>query len=330
MVAPPPPPGVPLGPAPAPGPVATTIPEPAPVRGRFLPLRPLTVADVLDGAVRAVRRVIGPTAALVLVVLGPLQLVTNLAISRVAPGLVGGGLTALVDLDVLLTATGSEALVLVNLLTGLLGYLLSLVASAGVVALLLAEDRGEHPSLGGALRVAVRALVAILVASFLLSSLAGTVGIVVLLGSILVLVIPFVGPVVFVLLVLPILVVGIALAVALTSVVVPVAVVERGGPIQTLTRAVTIVARRPVAIAGITVLMGIVVGVLALALQLPFVLLAGIAPVGGWAVEALGTTAGQLISVPLSAAAALLVYLDVRVRSEGLDLEVRARELAGT
>jgi hypothetical protein len=61
----------------------------------------------------------------------------------------------------------------------------------------------------------------------------------------------------------------------------------------------------------------------------PVLLLAGLLPAGGWALEALGTTTGQLISVPLSAAAALLVYLDVRVRTEGLDLEVRARELAG-
>jgi hypothetical protein len=301
-----------------------------PIRGRVLPLRPLTVADVLDGSVRAVRRVVAPTIALVLVVLGPLQLLTNLAISRIAPGLVGGGLAGLFDPESFLAAEfAAGPLVLVNLLAGLLGYLLSLIASAGVVALLLALDRGEALSLGAALSVAVRVLLAVLVASFLLSSLAGSIGLAVLVASIVVLVLPVIGPIVFVLVVLPVLIAGIALTVALTSVVVPVAVVERGGPIQTLVRAVTIVARRPLAIAGITLLMAIVVGILAVAIQLPVVLLAGIVPAGGWAVEALGTTAGQLISVPLSAAAALLVYLDVRVRTEGLDLEVRAHELAG-
>ncbi len=317
MAGPPPPPGsLPMG-----GP---------PIRGRVLPLRPLTVADVLDGSVRAVRRVVAPTLALVLVVLGPLQLLTNLALSRIAPGLVGGGLAGLFDPESFLAAEFAVGpLVLVNLLAGLLGYLLSLIASAGVVALLLALDRGEPLSLGAALRVAVRVLLAVLVASFLLSSLAGSIGLAVLVASIVVLVLPVIGPIVFVLVVLPVLVAGIALTVALTSVVVPVAVVERGGPIQTLTRAVTIVARRPLAIAWITLLMAVVVGILAVAVQLPVLLLAGVLPAGGWAVEALGTTAGQLISVPLSAAAALLVYLDVRVRTEGLDLEVRAHELAG-
>jgi hypothetical protein len=282
---------------------------------------------VLDGSVRAVRRVVWPTAALVLVVLGPLQLLTNLAISRLAPGLVGGGLEGLLDLDVAFTTEVAGSLVLVNLLTGLLGYLLSLVASAGVVALLLAIDRGEPAALGSALRAAGRALVATLVASFLLSAAAGSLGFVALLATVVVLVVPVVGPVLFVLVVLPVLVVGIALALALTAVVVPVAVVEGGGPIQTLTRTVTIVARRPLVIAWITLLMAVVVGVLALALQLPFLLLAGLVPAGGWAVEAFGATAGQLVSVPLSAAAALLVYLDVRVRTEGLDLVVRARAL---
>jgi hypothetical protein len=75
------------------------------------------------------------------------------------------------------------------------------------------------------------------------------------------------------------------------------------------------------------VLVGVVTVVLALALQLPFLLLAGVAPSGGWAIEALGQTAGQVLSVPVSAAAALLVYLDVRVRSEAVDLRVRARAL---
>jgi hypothetical protein len=329
VAGPPPPSGLPPMGAPMPVAVGSPAMAPTPIRGRVLPLRPLTVADVLDGSVRAVRRVVGPTVALVLVVLGPLQLLTNLAISRIAPGLVGGGLGGLFDPESFLaTELAAGPLVLVNLLAGLLGYLLSLIASAGVVALLLALDRGEPVSLGSALRDAVRVLVAVLVASFLLSGLAASVLGVLLVASIVVLVLPVIGPLVFVLVVLPVVVAGIALTVALTSVVVPVAVVERGGPIQTLTRAVTIVVRRPVAIAWITLLMAIVVGILAVAVQLPALLLSGVLPVGGWAVEALGTTAGQLISVPLSAAAALLVYLDVRVRTEGLDLEVRVRELA--
>jgi hypothetical protein len=320
-----PPPGAPPAPTPSrPRPVGG---PPVPFTGRLLPLRRLTVADVLDGAFRTFRAVVGPAAVIVLVVIGPLQFATNLVLSRVAPEIVGGGLAALVDLDVFAAAPADNALVLTNLLSGLLGYLLSLVASAGVVALVLAADRGAPAEVGGPLRLALQVLVPTLVASFLLGILGIAAAIALALGSLVLVVIPVLGIVAFVLLVLPLYVLGIAAFVALTSLVVPVAVVERRGPLATLNRTIGVFARQPLRIAWITVLVGVVTVVLALALQLPFLLLAGVAPSGGWAIEALGQTAGQVLSVPVSAAAALLVYLDVRVRSEAVDLRVRARAL---
>ncbi|MFO7960187.1 MAG: hypothetical protein R6U94_04495 [Nitriliruptoraceae bacterium] len=298
-----------------------------PFAGQLLPLRRLTVADVLDGAFRTFRAVVGPAAVIVLVVIGPLQFATNLILSRVAPEIVGGGLAALTDLDVFAAAPADNTLVLTNLLGGLLGYLLSLVASAGVVALLLTVDRGGAAEVGGPLRLALRVLLPTLVASFLLGMLGITAAIAVAVGSLLLVAIPILGILAFVLLVLPLYVVGIAAFVALITLVVPVAVVERRGPLATLGRTVQVFTRQPLRIAWITLLVGVVTAVLALALQLPFLLVAGVAPSGGWAIEALGQTAGQVLSVPVSAAAALLVYLDVRVRSEAVDLRVRARAL---
>jgi len=298
-----------------------------PFAGHLLPLRRLTVADVLDGAFRIIRAVVGPAAVIVLVVIGPLRFATNLVLSRVAPEIVGGGLAALTDLDVFAAAPADNTLVLTNLLSGLLGYLLSLVASAGVVALLLTVDRGGPADVGGPLRLAFRVLVPTLVASFLLGALGIAAAIAGAVGSLLLVVIPVLGILVFVLLVLPLYVVGTAAFVALITLVVPVAVAERRGPLATLTRTVQVFARQPLRIAWITLLVGVVTAVLALALQLPFLLLAGVVPTGGWAIEALGQTAGQVLSVPVSAAAALLVYLDVRVRSEAVDLRVRARAL---
>lgn len=298
-----------------------------PFGGQLLPLRRLTVADVLDGAFRTFRAVFAPAAVIVLVIIGPLQFATNLVLSRVAPGIVGGGLSAIVDLDVFAAAPADNALMLTNLVSGLLGYLLSLVASAGVVALLLAVDRGEEGQVTSPLGLAFRVLLPTLIASFLLGVLGITAAIALAIGSVVLLVIPILGVVVMVLVVLPLYLLGIASIVALISLVVPVAVVERRGPLATLGRAVRVFTRQPLRIAWISLLVGVVTLILALALQLPFLLLSGVAPTGGWAIEALGETAGQIVSVPVSAAAALLVYLDVRVRWEAVDLRHRARTL---
>ena len=299
-----------------------------PFTGQLLPLRRLTVADVLDGAFRAFRAVVAPAAVIVLIIIGPLQLATNLVLSRVAPGVVGGGLSAIIDLDVFAAAPADNALVLTNLVSGLLGYLLSLVASAGVVALLLAVDRGEQRQVTGPLGLAFRVLLPTLIASFLLGLLGIAIAVAVAIGSVVLLVIPILGVIAFVLVVLPVYLLGIASFVALISLVVPVAVVERRGPLATLGRAVRVFTRQPLRIAWITLLVGVVTLILALALQLPFLLLSEVAPAGGWAIEALGETAGQILTVPVSAAAALLVYLDVRVRWEAVDLRNRARTVA--
>jgi len=298
-----------------------------PFDGQLLPLRRLTVADVLDGAFRTFRAVFAPAAVIVLVIIGPLQFMTNLVLSRVAPSVVGGGLSAIVDLDVFAAAPADNALVLTNLVSGLLGYLLSLVASAGVVALLLAVDRGEERQVTSPLGLAFRVLLPTLIASFLLGALGIGAAIALAIGSLVLLVIPILGVVVMVLVVLPLYLLGIASFVALISLVVPVAVVERQGPLATLARAVRVFTRQPLRIAWISLLVGVVTLILALALQLPFLLLSEVAPTGGWAIEALGETAGQILSVPVSAAAALLVYLDVRVRWEAVDLRHRARTL---
>ena len=298
-----------------------------PFGAQLLPLRRLTVADVLDGAFRTFRAVFAPAAVIVLVIIGPLQFATNLVLSRVAPGLVGGGLPAIIDLDVFAAAPADNALVLTNLVSGLLGYLLSLVASAGVVALLLAVDRGEEGQVTGPLGLAFRVLLPTLIASFLLGVLGIAAAIALAIGSVVLVVIPIVGVIVLVLVVLPLYLLGIASFVALISLVVPVAVVERQGPLATLARSVRVFTRQPLRIAWISLLVGVVTLVLALALQLPFLLVSGLVPTGGWAIEALGETAGQILSVPVSAAAALLVYLDVRVRWEGVDLRHRARAL---
>jgi hypothetical protein len=75
---------------------------------------------------------------------------------------------------------------------------------------------------------------------------------------------------------------------------------------------------------------GIVSQVLSISLALLPTLLADVmGETWGWLVLAAGNTAASLITIPFVAAAAALAYLDVRVRTEGLDLELRAVEILG-
>lgn len=301
---------------------------PLPFAGRLLPLRRLTVADVLDGAYRLFRAVLGPAVVLVLVIMGPLQLLTNLILDRVAPGVVGGGITGLIDLDPT-AATGSEvALLTTGLASGLLGTVLSLIAAAAVTAMLLAVDRGEEPTLGASVGAAARVLVSVLVASVLLAILGGALFIGASVVSVIVAIIPIIGLIFLLLVFLPLLLVATAAFLALLSLVVPVAVVERTGPLATVSRTLWVFTRAPVRIVWISLLLAVVVAVLTVAIQLPFLLTSEVVGTAGWAIESVGEVAGQLLSVPVTAAAALLVYLDVRVRVEGLDLRVRARDMA--
>jgi hypothetical protein len=47
----------------------------------------------------------------------------------------------------------------------------------------------------------------------------------------------------------------------------------------------------------------------------------------GWPLLALGGIAANLVVVPFTASAFVLLYLDLRVRSEGLDIEMSARDV---
>src|SRR5690606_29838296 len=47
----------------------------------------------------------------------------------------------------------------------------------------------------------------------------------------------------------------------------------------------------------------------------------------GWVLIAVANVLGSLLTMPVVAAATVLVYLDLRVRTEGLDLELEAAEV---
>jgi hypothetical protein len=118
-------------------------------------------------------------------------------------------------------------------------------------------------------------------------------------------------------------------------------VLEREGPVRALGRSWRLVRGSYWRVFGITLLAGLIVVVTAGVLQIPFSLLAALAGGGNSLLPATGgSVAGILISAvggvvagavarPISAGVAVLLYVDLRMRREGLDLVLQTAAGSG-
>jgi len=108
----------------------------------------------------------------------------------------------------------------------------------------------------------------------------------------------------------------------------PVIGAERVGPIQAMRRSARLVNRRFWNVLGAALLGYLVEQLFAFAIGLApelislFVGTEGI----GWVIPAVVGVITQLITLPFVASVTVLIYLDLRIRTEGLDLELRAGE----
>jgi len=97
---------------------------------------------------------------------------------------------------------------------------------------------------------------------------------------------------------------------------------------EALRRSVRLVRARYFPVMGLAVLMGVVSGLLGLALaSLPQALALSLDSESAWPLLALASILSHVVTTPFVAAATVLLYLDLRVRTEGLDLELAAREV---
>jgi hypothetical protein len=82
---------------------------------------------------------------------------------------------------------------------------------------------------------------------------------------------------------------------------------------------------------GITLLAGIIVAVAGGILQLPFTVLSALSGSGivGTVIIVIGTIAAGTVTRPITAGVTVLLYVDMRMRKEGLDLALRTASGTG-
>jgi uncharacterized membrane protein YgcG len=260
-------------------------------------LRPLGIGEILDAGIKLFMR---HWRTLVLSVVGlvlPVQIISALVTASVAPE----------QFDFTTTQTGvtedEEAEFLVGQgIVLLLSFISVLLATAVCFKAVADAYLGIEPDWRRSLRFAVRRLLGLVV-------LAIAYGVAIVIG--------------FLLVIVP----GIWLAVAF-SVAVPALLLERVGPFAAMGRSFRLVRGRWWATFGALLVGYLLVGILGGIVQGIVMVVPGVIADGNTVVGAIGAvvggTLGAVLTTPYSAAVIALVYFDLRVRKEGLDLQLIA------
>jgi hypothetical protein len=320
-------------------------PRPAPKPG-VIPLRPLSVSEMLDGAFTSIRRnpraTLGAAAVLLTInavittaialalarAVGPVSLTPR---QQLTPGQFSHQVTRLAEVAL---PVGGVTLLLTFIVDLVLTGLLTVVIARGVL--------GHQVTGSQAWRLARPRLPALLGVTLLIPAIILGLWLVLALALIVLGAAGAPGAVLGTLAVA-----GVIAAACLTvwllimfRMAAPVVVLERQRVLSSLSRSWRLVRGSFWRVFGITLLAGLIVLVTTVVLEIPFDLLSAVAG-GSGSVFATGgafgggSTAGVIISAiggivagsvarPVEAGVAVLLYVDLRMRREGLDLALQA------
>ncbi|MGH8898709.1 MAG: hypothetical protein ACRDZ4_17240 [Egibacteraceae bacterium] len=294
-----------------------------------IPLRPMNLGDLLDGAVRLFVANWRPLLLTVGVVVVPLQLLSAF-LQRDQPRL--GLFQLFTDPTALerlaqqgsLASPGQQTASLAGLV-----LLLFLPVLVGAVCLVVGRSYlGQPVDWRAALRTAggrfgsllgATILVSLLVASLFLPAFALFVAAIVAQSG---------GLVALGFLLLLGGIVGVVIVSSLYVAVAPAVVTEGIGPVAAMRRSWRLRRPRLWPTVGVVLVTWLFTGVISLIVG---VVTSGIAAgLGGpfaWVLTGIGGLLGQLVGIPLGAIVATLLYFDGRIRQEGLDLQMMAADL---
>jgi len=313
-----------------------------------IPLRPLGVGEILDGAFTSIRRNPRATLGIAALLLTASAVITTAmslllmhyvgSVTLPTPGqqLTTSQATHLLSriLEVL-APTAAVSVVLAFIVDTVLTGLLTVVIGRGVLGFKITAGeawqiaRPRLAALIGAtlliplILIGLWAVYAIVLAILVMAHAPGAlIGVLAALGAI----------------------AGIVLTIWFTimfRMAGPAVVLEREGPARALARSWRLVRGSFWRVLGITMLAGLIVVVTAGVLQIPFGLLAALAGggnsllpstggnVAGILISAVGGVVAGAVARPISAGVAVLLYVDLRMRREGLDLTLQTAAAGG-
>lgn len=314
---PPPPPPPPGGPPPPPPPGAGPSGPGDPWGGRragIIPLHPMSLGDVLDTAFKLFRATLGTAVLTVAVVYGPLSLLTSLP---------GATLELADPADPFAGMSGGS--VALSLLAIVVAALVGPLVTAAVTILAIHRERGIETSWQDAYRLAGRRYGTILLATLqlFLVTLGAAIAIVIPAGLI-AMASTTAGVILGVIAIIPVM---LAIAV-LFYLIVPVILLEDVGAWESIRRSATLARRRFWPVVGTVIVAALLIGIIGAILSGVFTLGSAVAGSAGFVLQAVGSTVSGLVTVPLTANVALLIYLDLRIRHEGLDIEILTADLS--
>jgi len=312
-------------------------PPPQAPKPGVIPLRPIAVGEILDGAFTSIRRNPKATLGIAAVVLAISGIITTalelLFLSRL--GVTTGSGQALTGAQL----AGMLAVVIPSGLTAvILAFIVQILLTGLLTAVVGRSVLGHRITAGEAWQIARPRLPALLLATVLtalalIGPWAGLTAVLILLG-----VAGAPGGLLIAVL-LPGAIACVVLDVwfwTMFSMSAAAVVLERQGPAHALGRSWRLVRRSFWRVFGILLLAGLIVLVASSVLRLPFTVISaafssGSAPldqairpsVASLVIGAIGSIVAGAITQPISAGVTVLLYVDLRMRREGLDLALQ-------
>ncbi|MBW3658677.1 MAG: hypothetical protein KY457_08555 [Actinobacteria bacterium] len=285
-------------------------------RRPLLPRQPLSLGDVIEGAVALLRATASTAGRVVVVVYAPLAVLNALALTTTGEVDPRDPFASLTSGDVTLLA-----------LSSIIGFVAAPLVGAVLTWLAVDRARGGSASWVDAYGAAAGVFRRVVLATLLILLL-GLVAVIVVaipagLGA-------MAGPEVAVLTLLALGVPVLLILLSLSYLLVPAVVVEDAGPGAAVRRAWELLRVRLWPTLGVVVVAGLLAGLVSAAVGLVTTAVGSVAGPASFVVEAVGSTLSAMVTVPFLTYAALLVYVGAVVRLEGPDALPVPRDREGT